>query len=361
MLAVLFRATLSALVFFASVFFAVGGVSAAQNEWDIDQVYPDDAAWAAERDRVESLLMEVKDYESRQIRGAAELADLLLLVSDARGRAGKMAKVGALQAYVDIESSWAEARYDEGRLLESRVEEAVAFVEPVVRGLGEARVRRWLARNARLQTQERRINRIFRLAPYAAKEGTEDIESQLARFARSSTQLYTMLLESDLDWPQIESNGETSTITSSSFSGFRGSLDVDTRRLAQEKYLSHLKGYEDLFAKAIVGRLEGDLAVAQLRGLSDSIDSLFVLNDGLEPGAYRAMLPVMREARPVILRAAEALRRSYGLDEMTLDDFLITSWPGDRSDAFSLDNTKAHILSAMAPFGADYQELLDDR
>src|SRR4029077_9966324 len=96
--------------------------------WDLSSLYPDRAAWEAERATIESKLKVIGKLRGTLGRDAKSLADGLDQVSDLRARAAKMAVYGELVTSIDTHSEEAQMQYDVGTALESEVESSVAFI-----------------------------------------------------------------------------------------------------------------------------------------------------------------------------------------------------------------------------------------
>jgi oligoendopeptidase F len=334
---------------------ASAGAPTESGFWDLDQIYPTESAWSAEAAMIDRRLAALAAYKDRTIRSADDLASLLTLVSDARGRAGRMAKVGILQSLVDTASAEAARRRQAGEAIEAEVEREVAFVDALVRALPRKKLDRWLEESGSLAVHRRRITRILRLAPFASPKGAAGLESDLVRASQAASDLYLAALAADLDWPTLGGR----TLDAGAFDELRRSADAEERRAASKAYLDFLGQNADLFARLLAHRIETDLAVARSRGLADSVDTLLVLSDGMPPGQHRALSAAATAAKPALRRAAEALRRAYALEEMTLDDLVAVQGP--EAPVYAIDEAIDMTLEAASLFGKDYRDLMRER
>jgi oligoendopeptidase F len=333
----------------------LNAILAAADGWNLDEIYPDQQAWAAESRLIDAVLQDIEELGDKPVRNADDLAELLAAVSDVRGRAGRMAKVGLLQSIVDTTSQEAERRREEGEAKEAEVERNVAFVEPVVRQVGERELRRWISSSASLRLHERRINRILRTSRHAWPEGAGSFEADLMRLPRTANDFYEALRSSDLNWPAFDGG----VITPGNFTSLSRSPVTRSRREASRIYFEHLHVYERLFGLVLLRRIEGELLSARRRGLSDPIDLLLVIQDGMPPQSYKALFTAIEQGRPKIAYVTDVLRRAYGLDDITLDDLRARVSTVDRR--FSIEESRRITLQAASRLGSEYRDIMASR
>jgi oligoendopeptidase F len=326
--------------------------------WDLADTYPTDREWEAERGAIDAGLTLVSQLKARTPTTARELAVVRDAVSDVRKRAGRMAKVGLLQEAVDTRSDRARKRDEEGRAAELRVEREVAFVDPLLRSIGRSTLEQWLRIEPLLAPHRRRILRTLRLAAFAPPPGLETVPARLGRIGSVAADAYAEAMDVDLAWPAAP-GAEQGRLDTSTYRKLIRSPDSNIRGEAAERFLGHLGGYRDLFGLLLSRRIEADLAVARLRNLDDTTDNLLTVNDGFEPGSYRAMFAAARESRPAIAKAVEALRRLHGLDRFRLVDLFAPAPETQRT--YQAGETLETVLHTLAPLGEDYRRLLRRR
>src|SRR5690349_267269 len=334
-------------LFAVLIFIGTAGASAsaATPPWDVDSVYLDDAVWQAERRTVAERIAQIEAARRRAPRDVRALNQLLDLVSDARGRAGRMAKVGLLQALVDEGSEPARQRREQGAQLEVDVERAVSFVEPMVRGIGEPKLRRWLAADGLSPRSRRRVNRILRLAAYAPPQGSEQFAPDLERGVAAGSDSYDALLDASLGWPDAPGKPGT-RLDPRGFEALRRNEDAAVRRAVNQAYFEHVGRFRDLFAFALTRRIEASLAVARLHRLEDPVDGLLVLKDGMPQRSCAALFKSIAGARPVIQRAARILARVQRVERPRLEDLAVRRPSGL---TFTLEKSQELILRGAAP------------
>lgn len=325
--------------------------------WDLRTVYPDDAAWNAERDAVLAGIAAMPAVRARPLRERADLLAALAAVSSLRASAGRMARFALLASEVDSSDDVARARQEAATGLEARVEDAVAWLAPAVRALDRDTLARWVREEPALAPHRRRLDRIARGARAGA---SEDSGASLLRWARTSADVYDALMEADLKWPALEAPGtEPVALDRAAFNRLRRSPDRAVRDAANRGHLQRLQELEAPLGLLLGRRIEADLAAAKAQGFTNSIDAAFVRDDALPPAAWRTLVDSARANRPTLLRLERLLARAQGQPAIEFADLYAQPEVG----AFrpTLAQSMDLIVSAAEPLGPAYQEDLRAR
>ncbi len=336
-----------------------GGDDAGRYVWDLPSLFPDDAAWAAERATIERKIGELARLRGTVCRDARHLADALDEIYDLRARASKMAIFGMLVRDVDTQSEVAQSRYDTSAALEIRVEAAVEFVEDEIRAAGADRLAKWLGEEPRLDRHRRRINRIVLEARHAPPGDAQEAVESMARWTRLSSDVFDELHEAKLGWPTVrDSSGSEVVVDQGSFTPLRRSADRGTRDRATSAYLGRLRALEEVFGLLLTRRVEADLAIARHRGFADGIEAIWSLRDGMPAGSARRVIDATRANVATLRRYVELRRRVFGFDRSSFTDLFVNPPGLDRT--YTVAEAVELSVAAAAPLGADYQKRLRD-
>lgn len=104
--------------------------------WDLSGLYADSAAWDKERAAVESSLHELAHLKGTLGKDARSLQLALDRISLLRERLLRMDEYAALKASEDTSITENQARVQQINSLQSRFDEATAFVNPEILSLG---------------------------------------------------------------------------------------------------------------------------------------------------------------------------------------------------------------------------------
>jgi len=318
--------------------------------WDLSSLYPDRAAWEAERATIESKLKVIGKLRGTLGLNSKSLADGLDQVSDLRARAAKMAVYGELVTSIDTHSEIAQAEYDVGTALEAQVESAVAFIRDEVSNLGESRLDDWFHQEPRLERHRSRINRILREARHSLPEPQQSIVASMARWPQLSGDAYWALHDSDVGWPTFQnSEGKQATFNVYAYRSVG-------EKSARAKFLERLRGLENAFGLLLARRIDADLTIARHRKFQDGAEAYWFLRDGMPSGAHRVMIDMARKNIATAHRYFELRARGLNRDRVSYADFYDLA-PGVRH-SFSISDTMNIAVAASAPLGTEYQQRL---
>lgn len=321
--------------------------------WNLGTLYPDEAAWQAERQALDDDIARLTAMGGRTGESAATLADIMDLMSAIRGRANRMSVVGILENNVDQLSDEGRAHYLSGTQAEAEAEKAVAPFEYAIAQLGRETADAFLAAEPRLGRHRVRINRIFAIAPHLAGPEAQAVLAATSRWPFSFGDARDELLISDLGWAEVTlASGETVKADPGVYTRTRRSAAPEDRAAALA-HLRRLRELADVFALLQVRRISADRTIAQARHFPDPMTAGFKLRENLPPEAVPQAIKAARSALPDLQRFVALRRRVIGLTGAPhAFDLWTTTAP--LAGSFTLADATANALEALAPLGEDF-------
>lgn len=324
------------------------------SKWNLEEVYPTQNDWdeavAQIQDGIAALGEPPTDVDS-----AEQLVDLLDAVYSVRSKAGKLAKVGLLEHFTDTKNDNFRRKMEQSEFLEAQVESAVGFINELVANIPSAKLQKWQAESASLKRHTRRINRILRAATFNLSPEAEAVAADLTRLPRTANDLYRQLLDSDLGWPIFE--GEP--LTPAKYSAMRRNGNIEKRQLASQAFYNHLASYEDLFALALVRRIEGDSLIAKHRKLKSSVDTLLVLQDGFKSNSHQHIFTAIKKHNDKIGFIVDTLSTVKSREFLTPADF--RSLMNIEKRTYSVDYAHQATLDAASLVSTQYRDVMEQR
>ncbi|TRY31049.1 hypothetical protein [Aliiglaciecola sp. M165] len=324
------------------------------NEWDLKDIYPTQYDWDIAVAEIQQGIAAMSK-QPKQVNSAEQLAALLDAVYSIRSRAGKLAKVGLLEHFTDTKSDKYRRKMEQSEFLEAQVESAVAFVNEVVSSIPATTLDSWRQQSPKLRQHDRRINRIIRAAQFSSTPEAEAVIADLTRLPRTANDLYRQLLESNLHWPEFDGT----PLTPARFSEIRRSGDITNKEHASRIFFEHLSTYEDLFALALVRRVEGDALIAKHRKLASSVDTLLVLQDGFESNSHRHVFDAIKDHKDKIAVIVNALARVKKQEYLIPTDF--RSLINSEKRTYSINYAHEVTLDAASLISSEYRNLMEER
>ena len=328
--------------------------------WDLDQQYPDQATWDADRRRLMGMIAALPALKGRSGMSATQLADVLDRARETRALAGKMARFSLLTSELDTSSDELAGRFAVARASEAEVEAALAWLGEDVVAIGAERIRQWTAAEPRLAKHRRRIHRIFVEQDHSAPPAQQEMLARMIRWPNALTDAADALTKSDLGWTMVtKPSGEMIKADYGAYGRYRRNPDKRVRDAVSGAVLARLRGAEDAFGILLTRRIEGENAIARARGFDNSLDASFMLNDRIPGTAWRSMIEASHANRATLQRIGGVLRKVHRLDTFDFGDFY-ARYPAPPLK-IAIADARATIVSAMAPMGEAYQRDLRTR
>jgi len=321
--------------------------------WDLSSLYRDNAAWEAERARIEKMLTTIGHLKGTLGRNAKSLADGMDKIIDLRRRAGRLGLYGNLRFDADTRSEEARAKYDIANALEAKVEVAISFAADEIRAIGAQRMEQLFRDEPRLKTHQWRINRMLRESSHMLSAEAQSIVRGLERWRILPNDIYQELIESDLGWRTIkDASGNDVLVNRSEYNRLSRSSNPNEQIAATHAFMGRLRQLEDVFGLLLTRRIEADARIAQHRKFADGIEAL-LFNQGIPRTAQQNLVEVTRANLGAFHRYLELRRRALGIERLTYNDLFISPPAGNRR--FTVQETLDLAVAALAPLGADYQ------
>ena len=330
-------------------------------DWNLEQQYPDEAAWTKSLDGIRARLAAFEKWKDEPVDSASRLADRLDDVRFLRGRAGHMARFAILHNQVDESSELARTRLDGATQMEALVEAGVTWLDAKTLALGKDKISNWMMHEVRLARHGDHLKRLLRLADHLPLNGSEASVAALERAVRMPTDVFDAMAQSDLGWPRIKlANGTQAAVDPGSFTALMRDPDRDIRHSADEAFLARLKEIEEPLGVLLTRRLGLNLDLARARHYANPIDMFFDWGDGLPEGTYKHMLAAARSNRSVLQRFARLVARVNGLrGQVGLADLYVSAPKFERT--FEFNEAIDNIVAAWAPLGSGYQAVMRER
>lgn len=362
-----FCRTAVALVGLGSLF-AIGPVALAQAPatamapasdlrlvWDLTRLFPDDAAWDAERQAVLAEIPALGALRGTLARDARALRTALDRVSAVGQRVQRLWVYASTQASTDNGNRRNQERSALMGTLWGQLSSAVAWVDPEIQGLGAATAEAYLKAEPALARHERRIRTVLRLAPHTL---APDVEAALAAHGPvlgNTGGARSLLVNADMAWPTLHVAGRTVRVSDVGYQELREHPDRTVRQQAFEAFYKTYGQFENTFGALLSQRVQAGVINAQLRGYPSAVAAALAPND-IPEAVVRTLVAQVNEALPTLHRYFRLRQKLLQLPDLHYHDIYPDMVRSDRR--YPPDEAAAITLAAVRPLGDEYQQLL---
>ncbi len=323
--------------------------------WDLTQLYPDDAAWTAERLAVEQALPTIGAFKGRLGESAATLRTALQTISDLDRRVSRLGVYAGLKGDEDLSVSANQERRQLSIALYGKLGEATAFVAPEVLGVGAARIDGFLAAEPGLSRFAFGLRDILRQAPHTLDNAGEALLASTTRVMSSPREIRSQLFLSDLPWTETTFSTGKVRVDPQAYAVVRALPDRAERKKAMDTFFGAIAPFESSLGAALSAEVQGNIFRARARRFESAVASSLA-DTNIPVGVYTTLVAEANRGLPVLHRYFDIRRRMLGLSDLAYYDIYPAVTKLDRK--FGLAETRELTLAAVKPLGPEYVETL---
>ena len=320
--------------------------------WNLADIYPSEAAWAAARDDLAQRMPGLAAHRGRLGTSAAALADALDSAFGLRRGLEKVLQYAALLSDEDVQAPRPREMRDSAQQLAVQFGTATSFIRPEILAIADGKVATWSKAEPRLAPYRFFLDDVLRAKAHTLSESEERIVAEAQAFSDTGRTAYGLLANADLPWPTVRlSTGEV-RLDPSAYGLARASPVRADREAVFAAFFGALRAYSRTMGATLDGQVRAQVFQKKVRRFESSLEaSLFDSN--IPPAVYRQLVADVRRSLPTLHRYLELRRRMLGLDRLRYQD-LYVPLVGSVPLKFSPEEAQAITLAAFAPLGADY-------
>jgi oligoendopeptidase F len=335
---------------------AAAGPGGAAAVWDLTDLYPNDAAWSAERTSIGQATADLARLRGTLGHDAASLRTALQAISDAYKRAGRLYVYASLKADEDLRIASNQERKQQGQDVFTAMGEATAWVEPEILAVGQATVDRYVAADPGLAKFRFYLANILRRAPHTLSEESERVIAASSSALAGPGDIRGQLASSDIPRPEVTlSTGQTVRLDDQGYTINRYAPNRADRKLVFDRFWASYKIFESSLGAALASKVRGDMFQSRSRHYGSSL--LWGLaGDNIAEGVYRTLVAEANRGLPALHRYFALRQRMLNLPDLHYYDIYPPLVRNDRR--FTLAEMRATTLEAVRPLGPEYGRLL---
>jgi oligoendopeptidase F len=332
---------------------AEGGGGAA---WDLTDLYPNDAAWTADKTVIQAEIGRLAQLRGTLGRDAASLRTAVQTISDLYRKLLRFYIYASLKADEDLRVAPNQERKQQAQDVFTAMGVATAWVEPEILTVGQQRIDAAVAAEPGLAKFRFYLANILRRAPHTLVEESERVLAASSSALSGPNDIRDQLASSDIPRPEVTlSTGRTIRLDDQGYAINRGAASRDDRKLVFDRFWGSYKPFESSLGAALASKVRGDMFQARSRRYPNSLQWALA-GDNVPEGVYRTLVQVANEGLPVLHRYFALRQRMLGLPDLHYYDIYPPLVRGERR--FTLADIRTTTLEALRPLGPEYGRLL---
>lgn len=255
-----------------------------------------------------------------------------------------------------------DTRNSDANALNSRVDNlfvkyssAVSFVTPEITALPEEKLKAIIA-DERFKDYDYQLEQMLKSKPHVLSRDCENILSLGGQVFGGFQEIFTMINNADLAFPEIEVNGEKIKLSHGMYSVCMDSKDRKVRETAFKAFYKAFRDVLNTITATYAGNVNKDVFLTKARKYNSCLERA-IENEDVPAEVYKNLLKYVNGALPTLHKYVKDRKETLGYDEMHMYDMYV-SLVEDAELKLPYEEAFKLVKKGLAPLGEDYGKLL---
>lgn len=323
--------------------------------WNLSPLYATPADWEAARKALLADLPKLAALKGTLGKSAQSLRAGLDAISAANLRFDRLRVYASMTQSTDNRDTANQQRSSLAGQLDGQYHSAIAWLEPEIQSLGEAKVAAFLKAEPGLKKHAEHLRNSLRQARHTLSAETEGALAALAPVRSATGDARTLLFNANTKWPELTVDGKLERVDDTKYGLLRQHPDRAVRKQVFDAFFGAIGQYEDTYGVTLGNVVQDDTILAQLRRYPSAV-AMSLGAEEIPEAVYRTLVAEVHQGLPTLHRYFKLRQKMLGLPDLHYYDI----YPAlvSQQQAYSLDDAAALTLAATRPLGPDYQALL---
>lgn len=255
-----------------------------------------------------------------------------------------------------------DTRNSDANALNSRVDNlfvkyssAVSFVTPEITALPEEKLKAIIA-DERFKDYDYQLEQMLKSKPHVLSRDCENILSLGGQVFGGFQEIFTMINNADLAFPEIEVNGEKIRLSHGMYSVCMDSKDRKVRETAFKAFYKAFRDVLNTITATYAGNVNKDVFLTKARKYNSCLERALE-NEDVPAEVYKNLLKYVNGALPTLHKYVKDRKETLGYEEMHMYDMYV-SLVEDAELKLPYEEAFKLVKKGLAPLGGDYGKLL---
>lgn len=328
-------------------------------KWKLEDIYQSDADWEKEFAQVKDLLPQLEEHKGKLGDSAQNLLDCLKLKGDISLLMERLFVYARMRRDENNANTKYQALTDRASSLSVQVGSAASFVVPEILSIPEEQLKQYLASEPGLAEYNFYLEELLRQKAHILSAEQEEILAQAGELAGAPGNIFKMLNNADLKFPQIkDEDGDLVELTHGRYVQFMESHDRDVRKAAFEAMYETYRKNKNTFAATLNASVKKDVFYSRVRKYESALKSS-LNDDNIPVEVYDNLIQTVRNNLPTFYRYVELRKKMLGLDDLHMYDIYVPMVPEVKMK-MSYQEAYGTMMKGLAPLGEEYASLLQE-
>jgi oligoendopeptidase F len=327
--------------------------------WKLEDVYPDLAAWKADREKAFKLIDSIDEKARDWTSSPQKMLELFDYISEIEIIGTRL--YGYASQHNNVEMSNTEYQQLKGdvRNLFIRFGTKIAFLQPDILKLGKETFDKYLKEEPKLEPYRQKVDTVLRMKDHILSVDKEQLITMTGLFSGAAQQASEMLNNVDIPKPKVTlSDGKTYELNYPTYSRLRESKNPEDRMKNMATYWGNHKLYENTFSILIDGEMKLHLFNSKIRNYKNCLEAALYY-DNINTNVYLNLIKAVRANLDPLHRYLRLKQKLLGIEKLKYPD-IYASAVKKIDKEFEWEEAEKLIMDSMLPLGPEYQKALKE-
>lgn len=322
-------------------------------KWDLSEIVDGEKGFTV----IESEILSKLDFSKFEGKLADEnvLLECLRYMDDLEIKLEILGVYAMMYRDVDTRNSDANALNSRVDNLFVKYSSAVSFVTPEITALPEEKLKAIIA-DERFKDYDYQLEQMLKSKPHVLSRDCENILSLGGQVFGGFQEIFTMINNADLAFPEIEVNGEKIRLSHGMYSVCMDSKDRKVRETAFKAFYKAFRDVLNTITATYAGNVNKDVFLTKARKYNSCLERALE-NEDVPAEVYKNLLKYVNGALPTLHKYVKDRKETLGYEEMHMYDMYV-SLVEDAELKLPYEEAFKLVKKGLAPLGEDYGKLL---
>lgn len=324
-------------------------------KWNLKDIYPSWEDWNRDMEELKTLLLEARKYKGQIKENAETFLEVENLTENISRKLDRLYLYPYMLKDLDSTDETASIKMQEIEMVYAQFATQMAWLAPETLEIPEERMREWISKHKKLEERQFPLMELYRLQKHVLEEGKEELLSHYSQFFASSSDIYTELSISDMQWNKVQfSTGEELEVSNGVYSKILSTnRNQEDRKLAFEALYGSYERSKNSFAAIYRAIVQKNVATARAKHYDSALD-IALENKNIPREVFLSLLDSAKENVGALQRYISLRKKAMGLEEYHYYDNSINLV--DYEKEFPYEEAKQIVLESVKVLGEDYYE-----
>lgn len=331
--------------------------AAPEHTWNLGLVFASSEDWEAELGAVEGLTQAFLAMQGTLGNGPEQLLTALRLRDEVARRLWVLYTYARQLKDSDGTNVIGQSLNERAGSFAARTSAALAFIDPEILAIPEATLTTWVTQTEGLQLYAYELEKLNRQRAHIRSAEVENLLAQFGDITRAPYEIFEMLSDSDIVFPNIEDEqGATVQLSHARYGRYMESSNRRVRHDAFKGLYNAFKPFRNTIATTLGAAVRTHVLDARVRNYDSALEAALKPNE-IPLDVYHNLIATIEANLPKLHRYMTIRKQLMGLDDLRIYDLYTPPVP-EVDVEVRYAEAKEMVLDAFAPLGLDYAAAL---